>query len=51
MASPDVDSILNDILLEKTITICAESIYKQNNTVEDLSKSVFSYKRVLSHFQ
>ena len=41
MVSFDVDSLFINIPLEETITICTESIYNQNNTVESLSKSDF----------
>ena len=35
----DVHWLLTDILIEETITIFSESIYKQNNNAEDLRKS------------
>lgn len=44
MVSFDVDSLFINIPLEETITICTESIYNQNNTVESLSKSVATKK-------
>ena len=39
MNSLDVDSPFTNISFEKTITICTESIYNQNDTFEGLSKS------------
>ena len=38
--------LLINVSLEETITVCTGSIYKQNNTVESLSKSDFRYERV-----
>ena len=53
MSSLDVDSPLTNIPLEEIITICTESIYNQNDTVEGLSKSefIFRYERTLFYFQ
>ena len=37
MGSLDVDSLFTNIPLEKTINICTESIYNQNDSVEGLN--------------
>ena len=39
MASLDEDSIFTNIPLEETINICTESLYDQNDIVDDLNKS------------
>ena len=39
--SLDVDSLFTNVTLEKTINICTESIYDQNNSIEGLNKSEF----------
>ena len=46
MGSLNVDSLFTNIPLEKTIIICTESIYDQNDSVEGLNKSEF--KELLS---
>ena len=46
MGSLDVDSLFTNIPLEKTINICTEPIYDQNDNVEGLNKSEF--KELLS---
>ena len=46
MGSLYVDSLFTNISHEETISICAESIYDQRNSVEGLSKSEF--KELLS---
>ena len=46
MGSLDVDSLFTKIPLEKTINICTEWIYGQNDSVEGLTKSEF--KELLS---
>ena len=35
----DMNSLFNKILLGKTVTICTESIYNQNNSVQVLNRS------------
>ena len=35
----DMNSLFNKILLGKTVNICTESIYNQNNSVEVLNRS------------
>ena len=46
LSSLDVDSLFTNISREKTINICTESIYDQNDSTEGLNKSEF--KELLS---
>ena len=41
LGSLDVDSLFTNISREKTINICTESIYDQNDSTEGLNKSEF----------
>ena len=46
MGSLDVDSLFTNINLEETIEICTNELFKESETVEGLSKTVF--KELLS---
>ena len=41
MSSLDMDLLFTNITLEKTINICTESIYDQNDSIERLNVSEF----------
>ena len=41
MGSLDVDSLFTNITLERTIKICTNELFKEFETVEDLTKSEF----------
>ena len=41
MGNLDVDLLFTNIPLEETISICTESVYDQNNSIEGLNKSEF----------
>ena len=43
MASLDVDSLLTNIPLDKTIDICIDSLYKDDQNTPRISKDVFRY--------
>ena len=43
MCSLDVDSLFTNVTLEKTINICTESIYNQNDSVEGLHLNLRNY--------
>ena len=41
MGSLDVDSLFTNIPLEETTEICTNELFKESETVEDLSKTEF----------